>query len=363
MQVMGKFESGLTHNTRDNMYRFRNTPSASFRLNNLAHSTYTWTLYAVDPSTLLETYIDCANFDMAPSVKMYEVELLEKEREIQTTHKEKVSNRSAVLEIWRRLRGQLRMNKPILKCNFQKHAIHLEFQLEIRNSLDLELAKRFQDEERRSLPRTRSDQSESKDIYPPENTRIPVEEGKYIIDELSSPLLNEARRKHELELKSSKPFDISAAFNHTHPAEKPEEEEEFVATVKVMDPKGEQLEADHDEWAAVLRRARDEDRSQRLSITPPTKKFSMLSDIIEKTEEGSSSYGNHDKRSNSNGFNNFYPNQQDAIEGDEEENMQETQPLNKFKTLQYEHRSPKLEVREEYRRAQTAEKFHSDNHH
>ena len=47
MQVMGKFESGLTHNTRDNMYRFRNTPSASFRLNNLGHSTYTWTLYAI----------------------------------------------------------------------------------------------------------------------------------------------------------------------------------------------------------------------------------------------------------------------------------------------------------------------------
>lgn len=45
--------------------------------------------------------------------------------------------RSAVLELWSKTKKEMRNNRPILKSIFQKTKIHLEFQIDISNSLDL----------------------------------------------------------------------------------------------------------------------------------------------------------------------------------------------------------------------------------
>jgi hypothetical protein len=62
MQVIGKFESSPGA-LRDGFYRFRHPQPAAFRLNNLAHATYAWTLYSISPNEE-ESFEDSAAFNI-----------------------------------------------------------------------------------------------------------------------------------------------------------------------------------------------------------------------------------------------------------------------------------------------------------
>ena len=88
----------------------------------------------------------------------------------------------------------------------------------------------------------------------------------------------------------------------------------------------------------------------------------MLSDIIEQSYEGSSTYG-PDKKSSSNGFHNAFPSKIDQVDQTEPnaENKNAVSvesPLNKFKTLPHDNYQKALinknHFKTDLRRAQTA---------
>jgi hypothetical protein len=89
MQVIGRFESDQSQILRDNLYRFKTTSPTEFRVYNLTHSTYSWSLYSLSPETKQEIFEDSASFSLERTIKLYQVELLEKEREVQTSYRDK----------------------------------------------------------------------------------------------------------------------------------------------------------------------------------------------------------------------------------------------------------------------------------
>ena len=66
--------------------------------------------------------MESSAFNVKMSMDLFEMELLEKEREVQTSLKEKNMQRQVVLEMWRSLRSQLKNRKCLLKCAFQGRA-------------------------------------------------------------------------------------------------------------------------------------------------------------------------------------------------------------------------------------------------
>jgi hypothetical protein len=132
--------------------------------------------------------------------------------------------------------------------------------------------------------------------------------------------------------------------------------EDFNATVKIVNPLGEELDDKQDAFLAGAGKNYSEDSSQ-YNYPTPMKKFSLLSDIIERSHEGSSSY--HPDRSSSNGH--HFPLRKDnTIDLVLEPRIDPpAEPLSKFKTLPYESHHH-LDVGDEFRRAQTAEKTPSE---
>lgn len=118
MQVIGKFESREGVTLREQSYRFHHPQPAVFRLNNLAHATYAWTLYSIAPAANEEHFEDAASFNIERTVKLYQVELLEKEREVQTSVREKNVSRVAVLELWEQVRREMKSCRSVQKCFF-----------------------------------------------------------------------------------------------------------------------------------------------------------------------------------------------------------------------------------------------------
>jgi len=47
MQIINKFSSGFDHNIKDSIYRFGNPEINSFRVTNMDHTIYTWSIYKV----------------------------------------------------------------------------------------------------------------------------------------------------------------------------------------------------------------------------------------------------------------------------------------------------------------------------
>jgi hypothetical protein len=90
-------------------------------------------------------------------VKLYQVELLEKEREVQTSVREKNVSRRAVLEVWGQLRKEMKGCKSVQKCLFANQDYQIEFTVEIKNTLDFQLEKMQEEEQTVSMRRVRSD--------------------------------------------------------------------------------------------------------------------------------------------------------------------------------------------------------------
>jgi hypothetical protein len=70
-------------------------------------------------------------------VKLYQVELLEKEREIQTSVREKNVTKVMVLDLWGKVKREMKSCRSVQKCVFANQDYQIEFQLEIKNTLDL----------------------------------------------------------------------------------------------------------------------------------------------------------------------------------------------------------------------------------
>lgn len=125
-----------------------------------------------------------------------------------------------------------------------------------------------------------------------------------------------------------------------------------------MKPTGIELEEDKDEnsFEKVIK------EKEMNKLSPPTKKFSMLSDIIERSQEGSSSFGGPDRISSSD----RYPDRKDNILSEKFDDIEhknkvsvDSPLLNKFKTLphdNFENRFLKDHEKVDLRRARTAEK-------
>lgn len=128
MQIIGKFESPEGTTLRDNFYRFRHPPCAIFRINNLAHSSYTWTLYSIN-ETNEECFEDSAWFNIERTVKLYQMELLEKEREIQTSIREKKIGKQKLLQLWSEVSREMKSSRSIQKCVFANQDYQIEFEL------------------------------------------------------------------------------------------------------------------------------------------------------------------------------------------------------------------------------------------
>lgn len=106
-----------------------------------------------------------------------------------------------MLELWSKAKKEMRNNRPLLKCIFQRSKVHVEFQIDIRNSLDLEILE--EQGQRRQLRRVKSENSPLhviNNLTPSEILAKPkVSEPLIIIDECVSPLLRAAKKKHETE--------------------------------------------------------------------------------------------------------------------------------------------------------------------
>ncbi len=75
----------------------------------------------------------------------------------------------------------------------------------------------------------------------------------------------------------------------------------------IMNPSGKAI--DQIETTYQINNSNDEGKKFKLRV--PSKKFSLLSDIIQRSHEGSSSYGGPDKVTSSG--DNFFPNKKDYI--------------------------------------------------
>lgn len=73
MQIIGKFENDPNVSLKDSFYRFRNAHPVEFRVTNLNHSSYTWSLYLVNPETMEETFVDTASFNIERTIKLYQM--------------------------------------------------------------------------------------------------------------------------------------------------------------------------------------------------------------------------------------------------------------------------------------------------
>ena len=104
VQVIGSFYSGTKHNSKETLYKFKYPEPAKFRLKDLSHATYIWNFYSFNPVQSSEDYQDSVSVDLMRTIELYEVELLEKEREIQTSFKERNPSRKLILDIWRRIK-------------------------------------------------------------------------------------------------------------------------------------------------------------------------------------------------------------------------------------------------------------------
>lgn len=97
MQVLGKFQSDPDQTIKDSLYRFRNAVPAGFRISNLNTASYTWSIYSLHPESKEETYEDAAVFSLDRTVKLYQMELAEREREVQTSFKQKSIEKKEIL--------------------------------------------------------------------------------------------------------------------------------------------------------------------------------------------------------------------------------------------------------------------------
>ena len=155
MQVIGRFPTD-EQPARESVFKFRNCANCIFRLNNLANGNYTWRLYRISPTNGQEIPEESTSFNVKMSVELYDMELAEKEKEIQPNLKDKAVQKHAILDTWRSIRMQLKNRKTPLKCAFHNKA-NLEFTIEIKNPLDLEIEKMREDEIlRESMRRKRS---------------------------------------------------------------------------------------------------------------------------------------------------------------------------------------------------------------
>lgn len=62
MQVFGNYPSGNKNNLKDTLYRFKLVQGSRFRLKNVYHSTYTWSLYSVGHEDGVEEFEDAVSF-------------------------------------------------------------------------------------------------------------------------------------------------------------------------------------------------------------------------------------------------------------------------------------------------------------
>lgn len=73
MQIIGKFENDPNVSLKDSFYRFRKAHPVEFRVTNLNHSNYTWSLYLVNAETMEERFVDTASFNIERTIKLYQM--------------------------------------------------------------------------------------------------------------------------------------------------------------------------------------------------------------------------------------------------------------------------------------------------
>lgn len=71
------------------------------------------------------------------------MELLDKERQIQTSFREKTITKAMVVQLWNKVKKEMKTYKSILKCVFSNQDYQIEFHVEIKNTLDYEAEKIF----------------------------------------------------------------------------------------------------------------------------------------------------------------------------------------------------------------------------
>ena len=73
VQVVGSFNSGNKHHSKETLYKFKYQEPGIFRLKNLSHATYTWNFYSVNSSEPLEEYQDSVSVDLMRTIELYEL--------------------------------------------------------------------------------------------------------------------------------------------------------------------------------------------------------------------------------------------------------------------------------------------------
>ena len=74
-QVLGGFESGDRHNSKDSFYKFKLPEPSVFRVRNMNHATYTWNFYRVNPQDKAEVFEDSVHFNLKRSIELYNSEV------------------------------------------------------------------------------------------------------------------------------------------------------------------------------------------------------------------------------------------------------------------------------------------------
>ena len=139
--MIGRFESAGQATTNEQVIFFHHCHPVRFRISSLSRAHYTWSLYFELP-TGAEEIADSTGFNLKRTVELYQVELIEVVTRIAEELEQNKSRKVAMTDItnlWKKARTHMKTRKSILKAIFPHKDVDLEFEVEIKNGLDLEI--------------------------------------------------------------------------------------------------------------------------------------------------------------------------------------------------------------------------------